>query len=77
MHDEVKTLKQIEATRAILGLPSYIVEKDLYVTQAISIVTKIKHEHFDLVFQGGTSLAKAHRIVKRMSEDCDFRNPVS
>ena len=26
-----------------------------------------------MVFQGGTSLAKAHRIIERMSEDCDFR----
>jgi predicted nucleotidyltransferase component of viral defense system len=27
---------------------------------------------FDLVFGGGTALARAHRIVRRMSEDVDF-----
>lgn len=28
---------------------------------------------FRLVFAGGTSLARAHRLIKRMSEDVDFR----
>ena len=28
---------------------------------------------FDLVFGGGTALARAHRIVRRMSEDVDFK----
>lgn len=42
-------------------------------TQAISIVSDISHEHYDLAFQGGTSLAKAHRVIERASEDCDFR----
>jgi predicted nucleotidyltransferase component of viral defense system len=71
--NKTKLLEQIQDVSKLLKLPKYTIEKDLYVTQAISIVTKIKHEHFDLVFQGGTSLAKAHQIVKRMSEDCDFR----
>jgi hypothetical protein len=28
---------------------------------------------FALVFGGGTALARAHRIVRRMSEDVDFK----
>ena len=28
---------------------------------------------FDLVFAGGTALARAHRIIRRMSEDVDFK----
>ena len=28
---------------------------------------------FDLVFGGGTALARAHHIVRRMSEDVDFK----
>ena len=60
-----KNLRQIRTVALSLELPAYVVEKDLYVTQAISVVAQIKHEHFDLVFQGGTSLAKAHRIIQR------------
>jgi hypothetical protein len=28
---------------------------------------------FSLVFGGGTALARAHRLVQRMSEDVDFK----
>lgn len=65
--------KQINAVNEITGLSLFVIEKDLYVTQAISIVSHVSHELYDLIFQGGTSLAKAHRIIERMSEDCDFR----
>lgn len=70
---EAELRMQIVTTAEELGLDNYVIEKDLYVTQAISIVTEVKHDNFDLVFQGGTSLAKAHRVIHRMSEDCDFR----
>ena len=73
MHDNSDIEDQVNAVNQITGLSKFVVEKDLYVTQAISIVSKISHELYDLVFQGGTSLAKAHRIIERMSEDCDFR----
>ncbi len=64
----------INATTAKLNLASpAIVEKDYYVTQAIHIMHSMQSDYFSLVFQGGTALAKAHRIVERMSEDCDFR----
>ena len=68
-----KNQQLIEAASLELGISRYAVEKDYYVTQAISVITKIENESFELVFQGGTCLAKAHRIIKRMSEDCDFR----
>ncbi len=66
-------LQEINALSEYLDLNEYVIEKDIYVTHAISIVSNISHEHYELVFQGGTSLAKAHRIIERMSEDCDFR----
>ena len=66
-------LQNIQQLSEYLNLDEYVIEKDIYVTQAISVVTKVSHELYDLVFQGGTSLSKAHRIVERMSEDCDFR----
>jgi predicted nucleotidyltransferase component of viral defense system len=56
-----------------LSLEEFVIEKDLYVTKAIAVVTQVQHPYFELIFQGGTALAKAHRIIERMSEDCDFR----
>lgn len=73
MQDNRDIREQIDAINQITGLSRFVIEKDLYVTQAISIVSKLSHALYDLVFQGGTSLAKAHRIIERMSEDCDFR----
>jgi len=73
MQDSYEIREQINAVNKLTGLSRFVIEKDLYVTQVISIVSQISHEHYDLVFQGGTSLAKAHRIIERMSEDCDFR----
>ncbi len=64
----------VSITSERLGLVDpYVVEKDLYVTLAIETLMRVEDSHFKLIFQGGTCLAKAHRIVKRMSEDCDFR----
>lgn len=65
-----KNQQLIEEASLELGISKYAIEKDYYVTQAIAIATSIRNELFELVFQGGTCLAKAHRIIKRMSEDC-------
>jgi predicted nucleotidyltransferase component of viral defense system len=46
-----------------------IVEKDYYVTTFLKKLTKIQT---DLIFKGGTSLSKAHRVIKRFSEDIDI-----
>lgn len=73
MLNDKGTLEQVAATAAILGLEQYVVEKDLYVTHAIALMSKIDNPYFQIIFQGGTCLAKAHRIIQRMSEDCDFR----
>jgi len=73
LSDKQQIKQQIRLVADELNLDDFVIEKDLYVTQAISIVSQISHELYDLVFQGGTSLAKAHRIIERMSEDCDFR----
>jgi hypothetical protein len=49
------------------------VQKDFYVVKAIAAVTAIDAAPFTLVFAGGTALARAHRLVRRMSEDVDFK----
>lgn len=49
------------------------VVKDFHVVRAIRAVTGIDAAPFALVFGGGTALARAHRLVQRMSEDADFK----
>ena len=73
LDDKKILLKQIDATAKKLGIDSAVIEKDIYVTKIIHIMSQLEHEHYRLVFQGGTCLAKAHKIIPRMSEDCDFR----
>ena len=71
---DVATLAElVPATTEKLGLSHpMVVDKDVYVTKAISIISEINNQYFDLVFKGGSCLAKIG-IIKRMSEDCDYR----
>jgi len=56
------------------GLPNTAtVAKDFYVVRAIKAVASVDASPFILVFGGGTALARAHKLVKRMSEDVDFK----
>ena len=66
-------LGHINKTAGILGLDASTIEKDYYVTQIIHALSGIENEYFRLVFCGGTCLAKAHKVVQRMSEDVDFK----
>ncbi len=66
-------LHQISDTGEILALDEAVIEKDCYVTQVIHALSNLENEYFRLVFCGGTCLAKAHKIVSRMSEDVDFK----
>jgi predicted nucleotidyltransferase component of viral defense system len=64
----------LRAVADYFGLPGTAsVEKDLHVVRAIHAVTFIDANPFTLVFGGGTALARAHKIVRRMSEDVDFK----
>jgi predicted nucleotidyltransferase component of viral defense system len=68
------SLQEILETRAHFGLPSpALVEKDILVVRAIAVLTKLNAAPFALVFGGGTALARAHKLVRRMSEDVDFK----
>lgn len=49
------------------------VEKDWAVVQAMRALLSVDAAPFRLVFAGGTCLARAHRLVARMSEDVDFK----
>jgi predicted nucleotidyltransferase component of viral defense system len=49
------------------------VEKDWHVIRALAAIIAIDAAPFGLVFSGGTALARAHKIIRRMSEDVDFK----
>jgi predicted nucleotidyltransferase component of viral defense system len=66
-------IELISVTRQHINLNDAVIEKDYYVTQVIHVISDVENEYFRLVFCGGTCLAKAHRIVNRMSEDVDFK----
>ena len=64
----------IDAIAVDLGIPAALVEKDWYVVQVLRTIA----EHTGLaghvpVFGGGTSLSKGFGIIKRLSEDIDFK----
>ncbi|WP_451997185.1 nucleotidyl transferase AbiEii/AbiGii toxin family protein [Azospirillum argentinense] len=64
----------IDAVAVELGIPAALVEKDWYVVQVLRVIA----EHTGLashvpVFGGGTSLSKGFGIIKRLSEDIDFK----
>lgn len=55
-----------------LGNPA-IVEKDYYVAQLLKLISVIQLEYYQLVFTGGTALAKSAIKMYRMSEDIDIK----
>jgi len=52
--------------------PSFI-EKDLYALGVLKELAIFDYDGVKLVFTGGTCLSKAYNIIKRFSEDIDFR----
>jgi hypothetical protein len=56
-----------------LGIGAAFVEKDWHVTRVIKIIAGLHCEHFQIIFTGGTALAKAYDLLQRFSEDVDFR----
>lgn len=55
----------------LVGTPP--VEKDFHVVRAIRTLAALDAAPFRLVFAGGTALARAHKLIRRMSEDVDFK----
>lgn len=67
-------LQTLQDTQDFFGFQSRdTVEKDWHVVQAIRAIQAVDATPFELVFAGGTCLARAHRVVERMSEDVDFK----
>ena len=68
------TFEEVIEAQNFFALPTpVLVEKDWYVVQALAAIAKIDSSPFQLVFGGGTSLSRAHRLIQRMSEDIDLK----
>lgn len=72
LHEDEQSFKQLlEIVGEYYGLDAKIVEKDYWVTYALS-----KLKNFDkkdlIIFRGGTSLTKCYTDLKRFSEDIDL-----
>ena len=68
------SLQDLLEVQEHFGLPSpALVEKDWYVVKALAAIHAAETAPFRLVFSGGTALSRAHRLIRRMSEDIDLK----
>ena len=65
--------EQFEQAATELAISPAMVEKDWYVTQVLAFMAGINLPGYKIIFSGGTSLSKAHELIKRFSEDVDFK----
>ncbi len=64
----------LDATgEGLTPLPAGVLEKDLLITDILSSIASAEWNGLTLIFCGGTCLSKAHHLIKRMSEDIDFK----
>ncbi len=72
LHNDPQALSDaITATSQALGIRDLYVEKDYWVTLALFRLANSDLSE-EIVFKGGTSLSKAHKIIERFSEDVDL-----
>jgi predicted nucleotidyltransferase component of viral defense system len=68
------SLQDLLEVQRHFGLPSAaLVEKDWHVVKALAAITAADTAPARLVFGGGTALSRAHRLIRRMSEDIDLK----
>ncbi len=74
MSGDNPTIQELLEVQDYFGLPSAaLVEKDWYVVKALAAIAAADTTPFRLVFGGGTALSRAHRLIRRMSEDIDLK----
>ena len=62
-----------EEIAAALGTEPGLVEKEWHVVRAIGVIAALDHGLVRPVFSGGTSLSVGWGLIKRFSEDIDFK----
>ncbi|MBQ0712490.1 MAG: nucleotidyl transferase AbiEii/AbiGii toxin family protein [Porticoccus sp.] len=55
------------------GIDSAFIEKDWHAVRVLKALSGHSHEGITTIFTGGTSLSKGRGLLKRFSEDLDFR----
>jgi predicted nucleotidyltransferase component of viral defense system len=63
----------VEEVAADLGTRPGLVEKDWHVVRAIGVIAQVERGGMMPAFSGGTSLSKGWELIKRFSEDIDFK----
>ena len=63
----------VEAIATELGVDPSFVEKDWHAMRLVSTVVEARHDDIRPVFSGGTSLSKGYGLIRRFSEDLDFK----
>lgn len=63
----------INDVAAELDVDASFIEKDYYAVKVVQAIAGYSHNEITPVFCGGTSLSKGYGILKRFSEDIDFR----
>ena len=70
LHNNTELFEQaVLRTSEHMGIDAGIIEKDYFVTLMLQ---EISSRVPDIVFKGGTSLSKCHKIINRFSEDIDL-----
>jgi hypothetical protein len=63
----------VEEVAAALGARPSLVEKDWHVVRAIGVIAQVETAGMMPAFSGGTSLSKGWELIRRFSEDIDFK----
>jgi len=69
----VLNANHVEEPAVALGTKPDLVEKDWQVVRAIGVLASLDHDGAKPVFSGGTSLSKGWGLIRRFSEDIDFK----
>lgn len=70
LHENKRSLDElVKIASDYYAIDPALVEKDYFVTLLLKELTERVPE---LLFKGGTSLSKCHRIIDRFSEDIDL-----
>jgi hypothetical protein len=63
----------VERVAEDLGTSPALVEKDWHVVRALGVIAQVHPGGMAPAFSGGTSLSKGWELIKRFSEDIDFK----
>lgn len=73
LHENEDLFKDIiKQTQNVTNFDLAFIEKDYYVTMILKLIMQKSSNIGEVVFKGGTSLSKCHKVIDRFSEDIDI-----